>query len=410
MSAATASVKKKPLAGIRVADFTWVWAGPFCSLQLAHLGAEVIRVESASRTCVTRLLPPWPDGQPGINRSGYFNQYNQGKRSLSLNLKDPQAMDVARDLIRASDIVVENFAAGVFERMGLGYDACHALKPDVIMIALSGYGATGPESEYVSYGPAQVPLSGFSSVTGYRGWRPMHIGVSYGDPTAGLQGATAVLAALIHRRRTGAGQFIDLSQWESTMALLPEAILAETMAGRAPERDGNHDTAWAPHAIYRCAGEDRWVSIVVASDAEWRALAAVIDPALLTDARFASAAARKANEDELDAAITAWTSAHSAEEVRDLLQAAGVAAFPAMTAKDLHDDPHLASRDYFVELPHPEVGTRRHMGIPFRLHGTPVEVWRAAPCLGEDTDYVLREVLGYDDDRIATLRSAGALS
>jgi crotonobetainyl-CoA:carnitine CoA-transferase CaiB-like acyl-CoA transferase len=409
MSAA-ASVKNKPLAGIRVADFTWVWAGPFCSLQLAHLGAEVIRVESASRTCVTRLLPPWPDGQPGVNRSGYFNQYNQGKRSVALNLKEPDAMAVARDLIRKSDIVVENFAAGVFARMGFGYDDCRALKPDVIMISLSGYGATGPDSEYVSYGPAQVPLSGFSSVTGYRGWRPMHIGVSYGDPTAGLQGATAVLAALIHRRRTGAGQFIDLSQWESTMALLPEAILAETMTGRAPERDGNHDTAWAPHGIYRCAGADRWVSIVAASDAEWHALAAVVDPALRSDARFTTAAARKQNEDELDAAITTWTVVHSPEEVRDLLQAAGVAAFPAMNAKDLHDDPHLGSRDYFVELPHAEVGTRRHMGIPFRLHGTPVEVWRAAPCLGEDTDYVLRDVLGYDAERIAALRSAGALS
>ena len=408
--ASSRGVKKKPLAGLRVADFTWVWAGPFCSLQLAHLGAEVIRVESASRTCVTRLLPPWPDAQPGVNRSGYFNQYNQGKRSLSLNLKDEQAMDVARDLIRASDVVVENFAAGVFERMGLGYETCRALRPDVIMISLSGYGATGPESEYVSYGPAQVPLSGFSSVTGYRGWRPMHIGVSYGDPTAGLQGATAVLAALIHRRRTGFGQYIDLSQWESTMALLPEAILAQTMAGSAPERDGNRDTAWAPHGNYRCAGEDRWVSIVTASESEWRALAGVVDPSLANDARFASATARKQNEDALDAAITTWCSSRTPAEVRDTLQAAGVAAFPVMTAKDLHDDPHLGSRDYFVELPHPEVGTRRHMGIPFRLHGTPVEVWRAAPCLGEDSEYVLRDVLGYDAERIAALRAAGALS
>jgi crotonobetainyl-CoA:carnitine CoA-transferase CaiB-like acyl-CoA transferase len=394
----SASVARKPLAGVRIADFTWVWAGPFCSLQLAHLGAEVIRVESASRTCVTRLLPPWPDGRPGVNRSGYFNQYNQGKRSL------------ARDLIRTSDVVMENFAAGVFERMGFGYEACRALRPDVVMIALSGYGATGPESEYVSYGPAQVPLSGFSSVTGYRGWRPMHIGVSYGDPTAGLQGATAVLAALIHRRRTGEGQFIDLSQWESTMALLPEAILAQTMGGRAPERDGNHDALWAPHAIYRCAGDDLWVSIVVTSDAEWRALAGVVEPALAADARFATATARKENEDALDAWLAAWTGSRSPEEVRGLLQAAGVAAFPVMTARDLHDDPHLGSRRYFVELPHPEVGVRRHMGIPYRLHGTPLAVWRAAPCLGEDTDYVLRDVLGYDEERIAQLRAAGILS
>lgn len=404
------SVKNKPLAGLRVADFTWVWAGPFCTLQLAHLGAEVIRVESATRTCVTRLLPPWPDGQPGPNRSGYFNQYNQGKRSLSLDLKQPDGLAVAKDLIRASDVVVENFAAGVFDRMGLGYEVCRELRPDVIVIALSGYGATGPESEYVSYGPAQVPLSGFSSVTGYRGWRPMHIGISYGDPTAGLQGAAAVLAALIHRRRTGEGQFIDLSQWESTMALLPEAILAQTMTGKAPERDGNHDQLWAPHAIYRCAGEDRWVSIVVANDDEWRALAAIVDPALANDPRFATTAARKQNEDVLDEIIGAWCASRSREEIRDVLQAAGVAAYPAMDAKDLHDDPHLGSRDYFVEQPHPEVGVRRHMGIPYKLHGTPLSVWRAAPCLGQDTDYVLREVLRYDDDRIAGLRGAGILT
>lgn len=404
------SVKNKPLAGLRVADFTWVWAGPFCTLQLAHLGAEVIRVESATRTCVTRLLPPWPDGQPGPNRSGYFNQYNQGKRSLSLDLKQPDGLAVAKDLIRASDVVVENFAAGVFDRMGLGYEVCRELRPDVIVIALSGYGATGPESEYVSYGPAQVPLSGFSSVTGYRGWRPMHIGISYGDPTAGLQGAAAVLAALIHRRRTGEGQFIDLSQWESTMALLPEAILAQTMTGKAPERDGNHDQLWAPHAIYRCAGEDRWVSIVVANDDEWRALAAIVDPALANDPRFATMAARKQNEDVLDEIIGAWCASRSREEIRDVLQAAGVAAYPAMDAKDLHDDPHLGSRDYFVEQPHPEVGVRRHMGIPYKLHGTPLSVWRAAPCLGQDTDYVLRDVLRYDDDRIAGLRGAGILT
>lgn len=400
----------KPLAGIRVADFTWVWAGPFCTLQLAHLGAEVIRIESASRTCVTRLLPPWPDGQPGVNRSGYFNQYNQGKRSLALDLKDPQAMQVAHDLIRKSDVVVENFAANVFERMGLGYRVCRDLKPDVVVISMSGYGATGPESDYVSYGPAQVPLSGFSSVTGYRGWRPMHIGISYGDPTAGLQGAVAVLAALIHRRRTGEGQYIDLSQWESTMALLPEALLAQSMTGSGPERDGNHDPIWAPHAIYRCAGNDRWVSIAVADQDEWTQLARAVDPALATDPRFASATLRKQNEDALDTVIGTWCAARSAEEVRDLLQGAGVASFPAMNARDLHDDPHLGSRRYFVELPHPEIGVRRHMGIPYKLHSTPLAVWRAAPCMGEDTSYVLREVLGYDDERIAALRDKGALS
>src|SRR5919198_1356052 len=183
---------RTPLAGIRVADFTWVWAGPFCTLQLAHLGAEVIRVETATRPCVTRLLPPYAEFAPGPNRSGYFNQYNQGKQSITLDLKRPEAIAAAKRLCAASDVVVENFAAGVMDRMGLGYDVLRGLRPDVVMIALSGYGATGPDRDKVSYGPAQVPLSGLSSVTGYRGFPPMHVGISYGDPTAGLHGAVAV--------------------------------------------------------------------------------------------------------------------------------------------------------------------------------------------------------------------------
>lgn len=410
MSVPRAGSRRRPLEGVRVADFTWVWAGPFCTLQLAHLGAEVIRIETSSRVCVTRLLPPWPDAQPGPNRSGYFNQYNQGKRSLALNLKDERAIEIARDLIRQSDVVVENFAAGVMNRLGLGYEECRRLREDVIMIALSGYGANGPESEYVSYGPAQVPLSGFSSLTGYAGWRPMHVGISYGDPTGGLHGAVAVLAALFHRRRTGEGQYIDLSQWEGTMALLPEGLLAHAMTGAEPTRDGNHDPLWAPHAVYRCAGEDRWISIVAADEDEWRALAGVIDPALTEDPRFALAPLRKQNEAALDERIAAWCATRSVEDAMRLLQSAGVATFPVMTAKDLHDDPHLGGRDYFVELPHPEVGVRRHMGIPYRLRETPLAVERAAPCLGADTDGVLRDILGYDAERIAALRAAGVLS
>jgi len=398
-----------PLEGIRVADFTWVWAGPFCTLQLAHLGAEVIRVESTTRTCVTRLLPPFADGEPGRNRSGYFNQYNQGKLSLALDLKQPEAIAVAKDLVAQCDVVCENFAAGVMDRMGLGYETLRALRPDLVMIALSGYGATGPDSEFVSYGPAQVPLSGMSSLTGYADWPPMHVGISYGDPTGGLHGAFAVLAALWHRANTGAGQYIDLSQWESTMALLPEGLLAQTLEGRAYERDGNHDVLWAPHAVYRCDGEDRWVSIAVASDDEWRALASAVEPAWLRDSELAVAAGRKRREEEIDERLSAWCATRSREQVTEVLQQAGVAAFPVLDARDLHDDPHLAARGFFVELPHREVGVRRHLGIPYRLDASPIAVGRAAPCLGQDTDEVLTRVLGYDADRIAALRAADVL-
>jgi len=186
---------KLPLEGIRVADFTWVWAGPFATMQLAHLGAEVIRIESHSRVSVTRRITPFADGQAGPNRSGYYNQYNQGKDSIGLNLKTPEGLEIAKKLVAVSDIVAENFAAGVMDKMGLGYEVLRKIKPDIIMIAMSGYGAVGPESAYVSYGPAQVPMSGLSSLTGFPGFPPMHVGFSYGDPNGGLHGALAVLAA-----------------------------------------------------------------------------------------------------------------------------------------------------------------------------------------------------------------------
>ena len=402
--------RRAPLAGIRIADFTWVWAGPFCTLQLAHLGAEVIRVETATRQCVTRLLPPFADFEPGPDRSGYFNQYNQGKKSIALDLKRPEAIEAARRLCAASDVVVENFAAGVMERMGLGWDVLRRLRADLIMIALSGYGATGPDADKVSYGPAQVPLSGMSSVTGYRGFPPMHVGISYGDPTGGLHGAVVVLAALLYRARTGQGQYIDLSQWETSMAVLPEAITAWTMNGVAPERDGNRDPYLAPHGVFRAAGEDRWVAIAVEDDAAWARFAAAIgQPELASDPRYATAGARKRHEDSVDEIVTAWTSVRSPEEATAALQAAGVAAFTSATNRDLAEDPHLNERGFFVEHPHPVVGARKHVGVPWRMSESECRVRRAAPCLGADTDQVLRDVCGYSAAEVAGLREAQAL-
>src|SRR5579863_5005362 len=304
---------KLPLEGVRIADFTWVWAGPYCTLQLAHLGADVIRIETRTRPCVTRLLPPWPEGKPGINRSGYFNQYNQGKRSVTLNYAKPGALEIAHRLVEASDVVTNNFASGVMEKMGLGYEALRKIKPDLIMISLSGYGDTGPYHEYVAYGPAQVPLSGLSSLTGYKGWPPMHAGFSYADPNAGVHGAFALLTALYHRAKTGEGQYIDMSQWECAMDLLAEGILEYTMNGREPVRNGNRDPFMAPHGNFKCLDWpekimdvtiDRWVSIVCADDAEWSRLATAMGQAgLANDARFKTLAARKENEDELEALV-----------------------------------------------------------------------------------------------------------
>ncbi len=403
-------MNRAPLKGIRVADFTWVWAGPHCTLQLANLGAEVIRVETSTRICVTRMLPPFADFQMGPNRSGYFNQYNQGKKSLALDMKRPEALDVAKRLCAASDVVVENFAAGVMDRMGLGYDVLRALKPDVIMIALSGYGATGPDHDKVSYGPAQVPLSGMSSLTGYKDFPPMHVGISYGDPTGGLHGAVAVLAALMHRARTGEGQYIDLSQWETSIAVLGQGVLAETLGTGAPARDGNRDPGMAPHDVFHADGEDRWIAITVEDDAAWVRFAACIGrPELATDPRFATLAARKRNEDAVDEIGTAWTSARSPEDATAALQAARIPAYTSSRNKDLFESTHLQARGFFVEHDHPEAGRRPHAGVPWRMTTNESRVRAAAPCLGADTDQVLRDVCGYDTAAIAALRAAGTL-
>ena len=252
------------------------------------------------------------------------------------------------------------------DRMGLGYEVLRALRPDVIMIALSGYGATGPDHDKVSYGPAQVPLSGMSSLTGYRDFPPMHVGISYGDPTGGLHGAFAVLAALMHRARTGEGQYIDLSQWETSIAVLGRGHPRRDARRRACRRaTATAIPHMAPHGVFRADGEDRWIAITVEDDAAWTRFAACIGrPELATDPRFATLAARKRNEDALDELVTAWTSTRSPEDATALLQAAGIPAFMSSRNRDLMESSHLAERGFFVELDHPEVGRRAACGRP----------------------------------------------
>ncbi len=396
---------KPPLDGIRVADFCWAWAGPYGALHLAHLGAEVIRIESNTRMCPTRHIPPWPNNKRGINRSGYFNQYNQGKRSLNLDLKKPEGLALAKKLVAKSDIVIENFAAGIMDKMGLGYDVLRTVKPDIIMIALSGYGATGPEKGYVSYGPPQVALSGMSSLTGYRGGDPGQAGFSYGDPNGGIHGTFSVMCALLHRARTGEGQFLDLSQREACAMLLPEGLMEYAMNGTQPERNGSRDPYMAPHGVFRCKGNDRWISLAVRNEEEWQRFCAVVgQPGLAADPRFKTLAARKENENALEQVVNTWTQEWSAEEATQRLQQAGIPSYPSLDGKDMLANPHVTARGFFVELEHPEVGKRRHLGIPWKMSRTPCGVRRPAPCLGQDTDYVLEEILGLSRGEIASLK------
>jgi crotonobetainyl-CoA:carnitine CoA-transferase CaiB-like acyl-CoA transferase len=411
-ASAQAAQDQGPLAGVRVLDFSWVWQGPFCTLQLAHLGAEVIRIESTKRPDINRVIPPFADGRQGLNRAGSFNQWNQGKRSVLLNLEDPKAIAIARELAAHCDIGVENFAPGVIGRLGLGYEALRERRPDLIMLSLSGYGQTGPYSRYVSYGGLLGAQSGLFSVSGYSGAQPGETGITYGDPTAGAFGAYAAVAALIHRERTGQGQYIDLALWEALEMVMPEAWLEYAMNGREPTAFANRDRWMAPHNCYKSEGDaEQWIAIAIGTDQEWRALCQVMgDSSLADDPRFRTAALRKRHEDELDTIVTRWTSQRDRWEATELLQRAGVAAIPTLSNKDLAFDPHLRERGFLVELDHPEVGRRVHAGVPWTMSVTPCKVRKPAPLLGADTEDVLMTLLGYSLDQIRELRDAGVLA
>lgn len=307
-------------------------------------------------------------------------------------------------------MVVENFATGVMDQLGLSYEVLKQVKPDIIMASISGYGHTGPQRKYMGYGPAVAPLTGLSSLSGYPGGSPQELGISYGDPNAGINAAVAICAALAARKRTGQGQYIDVSLWEAMAALVPEGWMDYAMNKTQPPRMGNRDPWMSPHNCFRCAGEDEWVTIACGAEEEWQALCQAIgQPSLATDPRFRTATDRKAHEDELEALLTAWTQQHGKWEVTRTLQAAGIAAFPSMSSKDLAEDPHLNARGFFARLPHPEVGVQTHTGIPLRLTGAPNGVRKAAPVLGADTDAVLREVLGYTDAEISKLKDQQVL-
>ena len=399
----------RPLDGVTVADFTWVWAGPYCTLHLAHLGATVIKVESSARPDLGRRLPTQSGRHnPTLDTNGYFNQYGQGKQSVTIDLGTSQGRALAKRLALSCDLVVSNYATGVMDEWGLGYEALAAERPDVIVGAISGYGQQGPYRSYMGYGPTTGPLSGLASMTGFPGGDADELGVSLGDPAAGIATAYALVAALVARRRTGEGQFIDTSMWEATTACTGEGWMEWVLRGTQPAPTGNLDPLWSPHNLYRCAGNDDWVAICCVTETEWAALARItgIDPA---DERFATAADRKTNETELDKLLGAWTRERDQWDVTELLQAAGVPAFPSLSSRSLEANPHLAVRGLIERLDHPVVGQMSHVGIPWLLTEGTNGVRAPAPTLGQHTHEVLTEVLGLSGDEIATLEQAGTL-
>ena len=399
-----------PLAGVRVIDLSWAWAGPFCALNLAHLGADVIRVESAQRPDLYRRLNLSPEDVPTtLNTSGMFNQWHQGKRSIAINMRTPEGINLVRELIAGADVVVQNFATGVLERLGLGYEALKRMNPRIILASISGYGQSGPCAHYIGYGPSAAALTGLCSVTGYEGGDAEELGLSMPDPTSGLTAALGVVEALIRRDATGIGDHIDVSLWEASAVHGLEAWLQFQRTGTQPERMGNHDPRMAPHNVYRTLEGDGWVTIACRNDDEWQRLANLIDPSLLDDPRLRTLEGRKANEAEVDAVISDWCVTRGRWTITRELQALGLPAFPTLCTRDIVDDPHLNARGFIERLNHPEVGVRPHTGIPWTFDKRPNGVRFPAPCLGADTDAVLRDAAGLDAARIALLRGTGVL-
>jgi crotonobetainyl-CoA:carnitine CoA-transferase CaiB-like acyl-CoA transferase len=338
-----------------------------------------------------------------------FNQWNQGKKSVAVDLQDPRGIEIVKAFVAESDVVMQNFATGVMERLGLGYEELKRINPRIILASISGYGQSGPYREYMGYGPATPALTGLSAVSGFVGEGPEEFGLSMPDPTAGITAAWAVVSALERRERTGEGDHIDVTLWEATAVLGVEAWMQYAFDGTQPEPMGNRDPWMAPHGVFRCAGEDDWLSIACTDEDAWLRLCTIIDPALADDPRFLTLSDRKANEDALEAIVSEWTRERDRWEITQALQAAGIAAFPSLTCKDIVEDPHLNERGFIERLAHPEVGARAHAGIPWRLARRPNGVRMPAPCLGADTETLLADVLGYDATTIAELRDAKVL-
>jgi benzylsuccinate CoA-transferase BbsF subunit len=407
-----------PLEGVRVIDFTWLGAGPYTTRTLADFGAEVIRIESSKRMDRLRILPPFAGGKRNgsVNRSGYFSDRNSNKLDVTINLKDATGVGLVLDLIATADIVASNFTPGTLEGLGLGYEAAKEVKPNIIFVEMGMQGAFGPDASLVGYGQTVSALTGLYHLSGLPDRVPVGTGTNYPDHVpAPAHSAFAVLAALRHRRRTGEGQYIDLSQAETMVSLLGPALLDYAVNGRNHGPRGNRADYAAPQGVYPAAGDDRWIAISVLSDEQWRSLVLELDMPELAD-QFPTMDDRRAAQDDIDEVLGRRTSSEDPFELMRRLQARSVPAAAVCTFGDLiDDDPQLAHRGHFAVLDHPEMGPSRYNAPPYRMMGIADGAVDAimrtpAPILGQHTRDVCRRILGLDDARIDELVEQGVLA
>jgi benzylsuccinate CoA-transferase BbsF subunit len=399
-------MQQMPLKNIRVLDFTQVRVGPQITQWLAVMGAEVIRLETKFRPESFKMTNnPGNLTAPGKYRVGYFASLNYSKESITLNMRNPKALELVKELVKHIDIVAENFRTGVMEKWGLGYSDLKKINPGIILISASGFGRTGPMKDEPAYAPVIDGFSGYSYVNGYPDGEPAEAGArGFSDSIAAYQGVFAIMAALYHRAKTGEGQFLDLSMSEADVALGPEALIEYAVTGRVQGRLGNSDKHLAPHNVYRCRGEDNWVAIAVSNDKEWKGLCkAMGNPKWTKDARFADAAGRRAHNDELDALIETWTVKYDHREAMQILQAAGVIAGASLKVQEFCQDPHVKERGFLVDIEYPDKSTIRRSALPLNLSVTGKGNYTHPPEAGENNQYVFGKIMGLSAEKIREL-------
>lgn len=401
---------KPPLAGLKVLDAMWVIAGPWGTRYLADYGATVVKIESTTRVDTLRTIGPFKDGSPGAERSGGWANINAGKFGLNVSLTNPGGRELVERLVRWADVVTESFTPGTMARLGLGYEDLRALNPGVIMVSSCLNGQSGPYATLAGFGTMGSQIAGFGMLAGWPGRAPAGAAGAYTDYLAPKFTASAILAALDHRRRTGEGQYIDISQAEASTRFLGPALLDYTVNGRLWDLRGNDTPLYFPHGVYPAAGVEGWVAIAVTADGQWPALCRVIGrPEWGHAAGYATQAGRRADGEAIDGAIAAYTSAREPGEIEEALQAAGVPCHRALDSAAALVDPQLGHRGHFVTVPHPELGDVVVENSRMLFSRTPAQVSRPAPTFGQDTDYVLRELLAMSDDEIVEVIASGAL-
>jgi crotonobetainyl-CoA:carnitine CoA-transferase CaiB-like acyl-CoA transferase len=387
---------RRALEGIRILDFTWVVAGPVATRILADQGAEVIKIERRDSLDL------------GSRRGGFTGNLFRGKESTVINMADPRGREIARQLVAVSDVVIDNFSARVMHNWGMDYESIRKIKPDIIAVSMSGFGHTGPQKDYVSYGPTLQALSGYTLLMRHPEGEPAGWGYSYADMSGGYSGALAVLMALWHRKRTGEGQFVDLSQFETIASVVGPALLDILVNKKtlAPFGNRSQEAPAAPDGVYRCAGDDRWCAITVFTEEAWQAFRRVVgDPAWTNDPRFATLADRLAHHDALNGHVEEWTRQHAAEEVMTLLQQAGVSAGVVANGEDLDRDPQLRARGYWAHVATPEGDAVILDGTPIKMSATPGYVAAPGPLLAEHTESILQRLLQFSNEQLAQLKA-----